>query len=225
MTLFMSRLRIARNPSLDALSALLRPEDIGERQDANHRLLWSAFAGDTLAKRDFLWRDEGGGVFLALSSRSPGPNPLFEPHDIKEYAPNLSPGDRLAFTLRANATKDRARAKVHRRVDVVMNALLGVPDGERAMLRMEVAQQAGAAWLGEQGARNGFVVEQVTVADYTVAALPGRAGRRKGQPQFGILDMTGMLKVIDPAAFLDRVSKGFGRARAFGCGLMLIRRA
>jgi len=37
--------------------------------------------------------------------------------------------------------------------------------------------------------------------------------------------MTGALEIADPAAFLARLAQGFGRAKAFGCGLMLIRRA
>jgi len=45
-----------------------------------------------------------------------------------------------------------------------------------------------------------------------------------GGPVFGSLDISGVLEVRDPAVFLGNLSKGFGRARAFGRGLMLIRR-
>jgi CRISPR system Cascade subunit CasE len=41
---------------------------------------------------------------------------------------------------------------------------------------------------------------------------------------FGVLDISGVLEVHDPDRFLLRLAQGFGRARAFGCGLMLIRR-
>jgi CRISPR system Cascade subunit CasE len=34
-----------------------------------------------------------------------------------------------------------------------------------------------------------------------------------------------VLTVRNPASFLATLGQGFGRARAFGCGLMLIRRA
>ena len=34
-----------------------------------------------------------------------------------------------------------------------------------------------------------------------------------------------LIEVTDPPAFLARLAAGFGRAKAFGCGLMLIRRA
>jgi CRISPR system Cascade subunit CasE len=40
----------------------------------------------------------------------------------------------------------------------------------------------------------------------------------------GVLDFEGMLVVEAPELFLASVAQGFGRAKAFGCGLMLIRR-
>ena len=106
-----------------------------------------------------------------------------------------------------------------------MDARHALPAGARASERMALAQREGAAWLARQGAAAGFRLIGAEVGDYSVAALPAHRGARRGQPQFGILDMTGTLEVTDPAAFLARLTQGFGRARAFGCGLMLIRRA
>ncbi|MCB1387901.1 MAG: type I-E CRISPR-associated protein Cas6/Cse3/CasE [Rhodobacteraceae bacterium] len=222
MSLFLSRLRLSRAPSTRALDALLNPAGEGPRIDAHHRLLWAAFADGPGRTRDFLWRDEGAGVFLTLSTRPPAPSELFEPPEVKPFAPQLSAGDQLAFSLRANAT--RARKGVGR-VDVVMDALHAVPKGQRAPERMVAAQAAGTEWLAGQGDRAGFRLLAVAVGDYSVVALPGHRGARRGQPQFGILDMTGAIEVTDPAALLPALAQGFGRAKAFGCGLMLIRRA
>jgi len=232
MTLYLSRLELARSPSLSALSALIDPADPGQRSDAHHRLLWSAFAGDPDARRDFLWREEGRGLFLALSARPPQRSELFARVESKEFDPDLRPGDRLAFVLRANATRTFATGeptgtgrfrKVHR--DVVMLALHDVPRDARAEARMDLAQEAGRTWLDGQGARAGFQLAEMTAGGYSVVALPGHRGARRGQPQFGILDLTGTLTVTDPVAFVSRLGQGFGRAKAFGCGLMLIRRA
>jgi len=222
MTLYLSRLTLRADPSVAALSALIDPDDTAARADAHHRLLWSAFAGDADATRDFLWRADGKGTFIALSPRPPAAAPLFEPPDIRAFEPDLHTGDRLDFVLRANATRQR---KGVGRVDVVMDALHGVPRPDRAGARMDLAQTAGQTWLAGQGARAGFTVDALAVADYSVLALPGQGGRRRGQPQFGVLDMTGTVTVTDPAAFLAKLAQGFGRAKAFGCGLMLIRRA
>lgn len=221
MTLYLSRLRLSQNPSVQALDALLNPEGQGARADAHHRLIWAAFADAPDRRRDFLWREDGKGSFFTLSARPPLASDLFDA-DVKPFAPVLQAGDRLAFTLRANATRDR---KGLGRVDVVMDALHGIAPEERADQRMAVAQREGAAWLVRQGEGAGFRVVQVDVGDYSVAALPGHKGKRKGQPQFGILEMSGVVQVTDPAVFLAQLARGFGRARSFGCGLMLIRRA
>lgn len=221
MTLYLSRLCLSRSPSARALSSLLNPEDPTRRMDAHHKLLWAAFSDGPDRTRDFLWREDRAGVFFTLSARPPIASDLFDPPEVKDFTPVLAVGDRLAFSLRANAT--RARKGVGR-VDVVMDALHGLPGGERAETRMAVAQTAGKDWLEVQGARAGFSLTHSEVGDYATVTLPGFRGPRKGQPQFGILDMAGVLEVTDPAAFLAQLATGFGRAKAYGCGLMLIRR-
>lgn len=222
--MYLSRLTVSRAPQVAALNALLDPEDDGRKADAQHRLIWSAFAGDADAKRDFLWREDGQGVFLVQSARPPEASPFFEPPDIREHAPDLRDGDRLSFLLRANATRD-VRGPERRRVDVVMHLLHEVPKDRRNAQRMDLATQAAKEWMAGQGARAGFVPDRVAVQDYRTVTLPGYKGRRKGEPRFGILDLAGEITVREPDMFLNKLRQGFGRAKAFGCGLMLIRRA
>ena len=160
--MYLSRLTLSRAPSVQALDALLNPGDTGLRADAHHRLVWSAFAGNPDASRDFLWRNEGAGRFLVLSPEPPRHGPLFEAVEPKSFAPDLRAGDQLAFLLRANATRtvktDRItpsgkRERAHR--DVVMEALHPVPRCARAAERMERSEAAARAWLSAQGVRAG----------------------------------------------------------------------
>jgi CRISPR system Cascade subunit CasE len=232
MSLFLSRLTLSDAPSVAALKHLIDPEERGRKQDAHHRLLWSAFAGDPDAPRDFLWRAEGNGVFFVLSRRRPADSPFFALPQVKEFTPVLAPGDRLEFVLRANATRTRktgemtASGKERRKHDdVVMHAIRDLTKGERAEVRMAAAETAGRAWLDGQGGRSGFGVERAAVADYSVVALPDHRGARKRQPQFGVLDMSGVIRIEDPSLFLTQMAQGFGRAKSFGYGLMMIRRA
>lgn len=222
MTLYLSRLRISRSPSASALSRLISPEGAGARRGAHHRLIWAAFADHPDRQRDFLWREERRGEFLALSVRPPQPIDLFARPEVKPFAPQLASGDRMAFRLRANATRSRKGAG---RVDVVMDALHSVPKDERAAKRNEIAQREGEAWLARQGEAAGFRLLHCEVEGYTAETLPEYRGPRKGAPRFGILETSGLLEVTEPDAFLARLAQGFGRAKAFGCGLMLIRRA
>ena len=238
MPLYLTRAALDRDAGAAALAPLLDPPDPDRALDAHHRLIWTLFPGKT-ATRDFLWRAQGNGRFFILSHRAPVQSDLFQALETTEFTPVLSPGDRLSFTLRANATKDRRIAKdtdthahqPHRRVDIVMDSLHGTPGqtamgsdqlSERPRLRLQTADRVASQWLAAQGARSGFALERLQVEDYSVRQL-ARVGH--APITFGILDMIGTLVVRKPHPFLAMLGAGLGRARAFGCGLMLIRRA
>ncbi len=223
MSLYLSRLTLNPDPSTRALAELLNPADESARADAHHRLIWTVFSDGTARRRDFLWRYDGQGRFFTLSARPPKAHDLFLPPETKAFAPDLRPGDRLIYTLRANATKDRRGAGgKDRRVDVVMDLLHGVAQENRAEERMKMAQTAGEAWMARQGAAKGFLPLETIADGYTTLHL-GR--RRREGATLGILDLRGEIEITDPARFLPALAQGFGRAKAWGNGLMLIRRA
>lgn len=228
MTLYLSRLTLNRSAGNAALTPLLDPTNPAQALDAHHRLLWSVFADGPDRRRDFLWRADGEGRFFVLSQRPPAPTDLFRAPEVKEFTPTLAPGDSLAFVLRANATKDRSSPEGGRgksiRVDLVMDLLRDVPKGQRADARMGLADQAAADWMGRQGAAHGFAIKALQVEDYRAVPLLRSAVPRGQRATLGILDLSGRLTVTDSALFTARLALGFGRARAFGCGLMLIRR-
>jgi CRISPR system Cascade subunit CasE len=222
--LWLSRARLRRDASVSALAQLLVPEAASARPAAAHRLIWSLFADGPARRRDFLWREEAPGRFMTLSSRPPvNVGDLFV-LESKSFAPVLAPGDRLGFMLRANPVVARTEARGQRgkRHDVVMDVLKPVERGHRAEARPDAVLTAGRAWLARQGAAHGFQPEgEVAVDGYDRVVIP----RETGKPAiFGVLDITGVLRVEDPMRFLAAQAAGFGRARAFGCGLMLIRR-
>ena len=240
MTHYLTRATLDRNAPEHALRPLLDPVDKDAAFDAHHRLIWTLFPNQN-KKRDFLWRVDNSGRFLILSARKPRFSSLFRPLETKPFAPVLATGDRLAFLIRANATKDRRsgpgeavvpgthrRPTRDRRVDIVMDAMRaqGVeprsdrPDG-RAAGRMDIAKEAAQAWLSTQGERRGFEVEHLAVEDYRVRELK-RRGKRNAF--FGVLDLAGILTVRDPDALTSALLSGLGRAKAYGCGLMLVRR-
>jgi CRISPR system Cascade subunit CasE len=232
--LFLSRARLqaGRGEALSAIAPLLIPTDPKQQPGHAHRILWLLFQDVPDSKRDFLWRDEGDGRYLILSQRPPTDrNRLFE-LGSKAFAPDLAVGDKLAFTLRANpvvASKlarneaeqgTRARGQ---KIDVVMQALFTVPKGERGVVRDRIASEAGHAWLASQGTRAGFILSAPPLIDgYAQIPVERKKGRAAG---FSVLDFQGVLEVTDPAAFIAKLTTGFGSAKAFGNGLMLIRRA
>lgn len=227
MTLVLSRIALRRDGSAAALARLLVPDGgAAPRSAAGHHLLWSLFADTPDRKRDFLWREEGPGRFMTLSARAPvDAHGLFQ-LDSKPFEPVLRAGDRLRFALRANpvVALPGARGQRGKRADVVMQKLYAVPRGdERIKARETIIPEAGRAWLAKQGERHGFAPDgEVGVDGYETIRL-ARPGER--DVRYGVLDFDGVLTVRDRDAFLAQLAQGFGRARAFGCGLMLIRRA
>ncbi len=227
MTRYLIRATLRREAPVAALAPLLLPQAPDARTEAAHRLVWSLMPGDAAATRDFLWRESAPGQFLLLAARPPTFSALLD-IDYREFDPNLSEGDRLHFVLRANPTaavrQDNQRGK---RADVVMRALHSIPSREgveRAVLRPELIKREGTAWLVRQARGAGFAldVDKLVVDGYEQRRIP----RPNARPlRYSSIDYTGLLTVTDPIAFIDRVISGFGRARAFGCGLMLIRRA
>ncbi len=222
--LVMARARLRRNVPAVAFAALLVPTDADQQVGASHRLLWSLYADGPDRQRDFLWRQTRAGEFLTLGSRVPvDTHGLFE-LEYKPFAPALAPGDRLDFSLRVNATVSRPPVRGQRGVrhDVVMNALHALPQEARAEARHAAMQVAGRDWLIRQGETYGFVLCGDTVVDgYDRVVMPRQIGR---PAVFGVLDISGVLEVTDPERFLAKLAQGFGKGKAFGCGLMLIRR-
>lgn len=228
---YLSRIRLRQDASAGALAPLLLPPDASPNATGHH-LLWSLFADTPDRRRDFLWRElEGGGTrgaFLTLSARQPQDHHgLFEV-ETKPFEANLASGDRLTFSLRANPVVTRRIAPRRSiRADVVMDRLRHLPRGDRSEKRLQVAAEAGRAWVADQLTRHGArLIEPdstLRVDGYEQVRLD--RGRGRAPLRFSVLELDGLLEVIEPAPFLAAVHRGFGKAKAFGCGLMLVRRA
>ncbi len=235
--LYLSRARLRRDAPVSALRVLLAASD-SARVGGGHRLIWSLFGDSPDRARDFLWREADPGTFYLLSARPPEDRTgLFALEDPKPFAPVLGSGDRLRFALRANATvartgegHPRANGRVRGRpCDVVMDALTSIPRAERGAERQVVVSRAGLQWLAKQGGRAGFTFVGETPqrpADVRVLGYRTlRVDHAGPTARLGVLDFDGVLTVEEPEAFVAALAQGFGRAKAFGCGLMLIRRA
>jgi CRISPR system Cascade subunit CasE len=221
----LSRATLRADSSVRALAPLLLPATGAERLLAGHRLVWSLMSDAPGRARDFLWREEAPGKFLILAPRAAVADGSLFDVESKPWAPALRPGDRLGFVLRAHATVARgdASGRRGRRRDVVMDALFDVPKADRAARRPGVVTEAGTRWLAAQGSRAAFSIAapEVRVDGYDVA----RIARPDSAPiELATLEFDGALTVDNPARFVAAVVSGFGRARAFGRGLMLLRR-
>ncbi len=222
---YFSRVELKPDITVRTLAPLLLGRS--DSTHPGHHLMWSLFAAEPDRRRDFLWREIESGVFFVLSPRPPEDrHGLFDVSPPKIFDPQLGEGDTLQFSLRANPVVRKrgqtgARSRKH---DVVMDALHGVGTNQRAASRLSAVQDRGFAWLRRQGDRTGFSVAPSTVR---VDGYEQHRVARKGARtmSFSTLDFEGFLTVVTPDSFIKAVAGGFGSAKAYGCGLMLIRRA
>ena len=115
---------------------------------------------------------------------------------------------------------------------MVTHTLHSYPRAERQMRRNAAIRHSGIEWLIRQGHHNGFEINagEVEVGNYQrheVTRTRSAARRRRdepGRPRYATLDFEGVLRVVDPARLMQAVAQGFGSSRAYGCGLMLLRR-
>lgn len=84
----------------------------------------------------------------------------------------------------------------------------------------EAVRLASHAWLIQRGEKHGFTVESVETTGYRWNALPEK-NRDAG---FSSMDYEGVLTVTEPSHFVAMLGNGLGPAKAFGCGLMMVRR-
>ncbi len=198
-----------------------------------HQFLWRLFEEDPDAGRDFLFRRDSTSSrprFFLLSQRPP--RQTYSPWiaESKSFDPRLHNGQRLVFNLRANAVVTR-RDKEGRQIrhDVVMDlkhriGFKDMPPAERPSLSALI-QEAGTAWLQKRAEGNGFSIspEALRVEGYQQHRAFKKGGR---QPiRYSTLDFTGLLTINDAEVFRETLLSGIGPAKAFGCGLLLIRRA
>jgi CRISPR system Cascade subunit CasE len=225
--LFLSRISLRADLSVATLAPILFDTVGRHRSEASRRLVWTLFADREDRKRDFLWREDDMRRFYVLSSRLPKDRHELFTVETKAFKPALSPGNRLVFSLRANATIGRPRGdnkRAGKRDDVVMAVLNAIPEHDRAEVRKEIIQHEGLAWLRRQGVAAGFDFDEGDVAVHGYEPLTIR-DNAKDTIKLSVIEFDGMLTVREPDIFLVKVARGFGRGRAFGLGLMLLRRA
>lgn len=222
--MFLSKVELRRDTaSTCALRSIMVRQ---ARHDGGHSVIWTLFADDENRKRDFIWRENSLGQYYILGKDVPENHQNLWQVESKPFEPEFSPGDRLKFVLRANPTistkaadPNRAHSKI---VDVVMHAKMHCAD--RQAFSAEDREQAALGWLASRAQTWGvtFQHDQCSLIAYT----PDKMGRRaKAVIRVAVADFEGVLTVDDPARFTGHLMTGFGRAKAWGCGLMLIRRA
>ena len=206
-----------------------------------HQWLWQFLHAERGSARDFLFRrrdSEGNSPgFYVLSAREPQAMSPAWLVQSKSYAPRLYAGQHLAFQLRANPVVTHKVEGKSRRDDVVMNRKKQLL-AERGLLawkdwpdtnpekppQQQLIQETCTEWLLRRAERCGFRVIN-DERDQPKLRVDGYQQQRafKKEIRFSSVDYSGVLEVLDIELFRTALFGGIGHAKAFGCGLMLIR--
>ena len=196
---------------------------------------------------------ESGRVkYYVLSERKPvDQSGIWLVDEPKPYDPKLSAGQKLFFSLRANPVAShkvarenleeylRARAnrnvkdkkKLTRKVirhDVVMHEKTRIgyrklPRDEKPMLQ-QLVQDTCVPWLQHQAQAKGFVLVAETVQADGYRLHKSYLSRQDKPIRYSTVDFHGVLMVTNPDKFRTALFTGIGKSKAFGCGLLLVKR-
>ncbi|KGK41710.1 hypothetical protein LH51_12630 [Nitrincola sp. A-D6] len=232
--MYLSRVRFL--PTSSARAALLKIQQQGSY--ASHQLLWRLFTDQS--ERNFLFREEqskgfngpkGLPEFLVLSEIEPICQEQLFQIESKLFKPQLSSGDRLGFRLRANPTialkskvPDQKRGGRH---DVLMHAKTQAKlDGEKNPAAIQQRMERAAIdWLTAPARLERLGIDFDIEPNFCGYSQQRTYKKTERQPiSYSSVDYEGILTIRDPEIFLSQLTAGIGRAKSFGCGLMLIRR-
>lgn len=187
-----------------------------------HRNLWRLFPGEARetrasgdeARQGFLFRIEaqntGRPARLLVQSRSaPAPAEGLNLLGSKAFSPAPSNGQRLAFVLTANPVKT-------------------ITDAQRESKPGKQSEKCRVPLITEEDQRHWLARKLADVAELeSVELLPHaplyfRKGSRAGK--LATCTFEGVLRVTAAESLARLLENGVGPAKAFGCGLLLVRR-
>lgn len=187
-----------------------------------HRALWRLFPGEPAEARrthedprqGFLFRVEDNrpgrpALTLVQSRQPPRSDASVRVLGSREIRPQPSQGQRLAFILTANPVKT-----------IKDQQLAQKPKKRRDSCRVPlIKDEDQRAWL-ERRLGEAATVEAVSITPHQ----PTFFRRRDRGGRIASVTFEGILEVKRTDALVALLENGIGPAKAFGCGLMLVRR-
>ena len=188
-----------------------------------HRQLWRMFPGEERETRKngeeprqgFLFRVEESrpgriARLLVQSRRSPTMVPDLVLVGTREVNPHPQAGQRLAFLVTANPIKT-------------------IADAEREQKPGKKSDKCRVPLIREDDQREWLIRKLMSAADIEAATIQVHQPLyfRKGNRAGKLVTVTyeGLLRVTGANTLTALLENGIGPAKAFGCGLLLVRRA
>lgn len=164
-------------------------------------------------------------VFYVLSKEEPIMKKNFSIL-IKPYSPKVTKGEQLSFTLTANPTiLERIEGKEHSvRYDIWMDTRVKAKQNGETKDNIYIqCYEKTKEWLDYKSNLFGFKPVNLMIERYLHHNFVKPNDQNK--VSFGAIDYKGIIEVTDSEMFIERaLFRGIGASKAFGCGLMLIKR-
>lgn len=221
--MYFSRIVLSRDASASELMRKIRPT-AGQA----HRLIWELFSDGPDRERDFIYRFEmrrGQPRFFAVSKRKPLSDSKLWQVETKLYEPVLRQGDKLQFLMRVNPVITRHdESGRHKRHDIVMDMKLQARQSGQS-IQGDLTTIAARKWLKRRADKYGFkpIEKTITAESHEILSFYKRKGHHP--VSITIMDISGSLKVTEAKAFREVLLYGLGPAKAYGCGLVMVKRA
>lgn len=204
-----------------------------------HRKVWQLFPGEAHESRDsdeaerqgFLFRVEHNPTgrparLLVQSRRAPVTAAGIVLVGTREFHPQPEAGLRLAFLLTANPVKTIVDAeaeakfdKLKRHAEKLIRRSEKTPRQPKSRVPL-IKEEEQREWLARKLAE-AATIEAANVLPHAPTYF--RKGNRGGK--LVTVTFEGILNVTDPSRLTNLLENGIGPAKAFGCGLLLVRRA
>ena len=171
----------------------------GERQ----RRLWRL---DELQGRLFLLlvSDEAPDLSAVRAQFSP-PGATWETRDYGAFLERIGNGSKWRFRLGANPTISAPRAEAQR---------------GKILAHVTAAQQK--QWLLDRAEKHGFRLTEESFEVVKRGFLSFAKGKERRKVTLGICTFEGSLEVTDADRFREALTRGVGRGKAYGLGLMTV---
>jgi CRISPR system Cascade subunit CasE len=197
-----------------------------------HKKIWALVSRDKNQKRNFLYRVEYDAYQNIKHIYLLAPHQISSQNNIKiavspKYQPQLETGEPLYFKLRANPIIKRKENGKAKEYGIIMDAKHQFKkkgqDYQEQFSLDELIHDVGMKWLIRKGEQHGFSVKQFEVRIDNDREYPIKP---RGKQAFTLrtLDFEGKLKIVDSDRLKKALFEGIGSAKAFGCGLFLVRR-
>lgn len=222
--MYFSKITLRKNSgSLDKIKSYTN-----ENGYTYHQLIWNLFSENNPdKKRDYIYRSDFDNMwpnFIAISKTYPIDQDGLWEINTKSYQPVIKNGENLYFILRVNPRVFCGNGIYKNKyIDIIQQAFYNFRNTKRKS-KSEIIQSVGIDWISQRNKRNGFTInEKNTIVDKFEKHIVNKL-KQKDYISFSAIDFRGQLKVNDSEKFIHTLHNGIGAAKAFGCGLLLIRR-